>query len=160
MNNDDTLAFMSISQVGFLIRTGFVSCVDVTKEILQRIDKYDAKLRAYVTVTADSAMKAASLAQKELDNGRDRGPLHGIPIALKDLIETQSIKTSAGSAVLADYVPHKDATVVARLKQAGAFILGKTTTFEVAYGVHSPPTINPWNERCTPGGSSGGSAAA
>lgn len=160
MNKDETLAFMSISQVGYLIRRGFVTCVDVTEEILKRIDKFDAKLRAYTTVIADSAMKAARLAQKELDNGRDRGPLHGIPVALKDLIETESVQTSAGSAVLAGYIPDTDATVVARLKNAGAVILGKTTTYEFAYGVHSPPTINPWNKCCTPGGSSGGSAAA
>lgn len=157
---DESFVFMSISQVGLLIRDRVFTCLDVTEEILRRIEAYDSKLKSYVTVTADQALKAACLAQNELDNGIDRGPLHGIPVALKDLIDMEGVRTTAGSAVLSDYFPDKDATVVARLKKAGAVILGKTTTYEFAYGIHSPPTVNPWDERCTPGGSSGGSAAA
>lgn len=160
METDESLPFMSISQVALLIRSGIVTCMDVTREMLQRIERYDGKLHAYVTVTGEEALQAARMAQQEIENGRNRGPLHGIPVALKDIIETAGIRTRAGSRILADYVPEKDATVVARLKNAGAVILGKTTTYEFAYGVSSPPTVNPWDARHTPGGSSGGSAVA
>jgi aspartyl-tRNA(Asn)/glutamyl-tRNA(Gln) amidotransferase subunit A len=156
----ESWAFESIEHIGYRYRDGTSSCLDITENILNRIGDYDPKLQAYVTVIADEALETARRLHDELVSGSDRGPLHGIPIAVKDLVETAGIRTTAGSKILADYIPKRDATVVARLKDAGAIILGKTTTHEFAYGIHSPPTRNPWESECTPGGSSGGSAAA
>lgn len=100
------------------------------------------------------------MAEQEVESGAKLGPLHGIPVSVKDLFETKGIKTTCGSRLMPDYVPNADCTVVKRLKQAGAIVLGKTNTHEFALGVITPPTRNPWNPECIPGGSSGGSAAA
>ena len=122
-------------------------------------------MNAYITVTAERARADARRATDELAAGKARGPLHGIPIALKDLYETAGIRTTAGAKIHADYVPADDCTVARRLRDAGTILLGKLNTHEYAYGVttnnpHFGPTRNPWNLEHIPGGSSGGSGAA
>ena len=167
---DSDLAFASIEQIGRLFRKGKLSPVELTKLMLARIEKLNPKLNAYLTVTAELALAQAKKAEAELfaprgRKSRDRGPLHGIPISLKDNIYTKDVRTTAGSKILKDFVPQHDATVVAQLKEAGAILLGKTNLHEFAYGVttnnpHFGATRNPWDLSRIPGGSSGGSAAA
>src|SRR6202048_5244949 len=139
--------------------------------MLARIERINPKLNAYITVTDELARVQAKRAERELGargkhKGRtDRGLLHGIPLSLKDNICTEGIPTTAGSKILRDYFPERDAPVVTHLKQAGAVLLGKTNMHEFAYGVtnnnpHYGPTRNPWDTTRIPGGSSGGSAAA
>src|SRR5579883_750723 len=157
--------FLSIADLSELIRTRKISPVELTRAMLERIDRLNSNLNAYITVTADLAMKTAQQAESEIQHNRWRGPLHGIPIALKDLFDTAGIKTTAGSALFKDRVPEHDAEVVRRLKTAGAVILGKTNMHEFAYGGTSLVTAfggvhNPWDTRHIAGGSSGGSAAA
>src|SRR5213082_165172 len=168
---DSDIAFASIEEIGKLFRKRKLSPVELAKMMLARIERLNPKLNAYITVTAEVALAQAKKAEAELyaPRGRqghhDRGPLHGIPISLKDNIYTKDIRTTAGSKILKDFVPKEDARVVARLKGAGAIILGKTNLHEFAYGVttnnpHFGPTRNPWDLSRIPGGSSGGSAAA
>ena len=170
MTNTD-LAFASIEELARLYRKRKVSPVEVTKLMLARIDQLNPKLNAYITVTAELALAQAKKAESELfsprgrKGHRDRGPLHGIPISLKDNIYTKGIRTTAGSKILHDFVPENDAAVWAKLREAGAILLGKTNLHEFAYGVttnnpHYGPTRNPWALDRIPGGSSGGSAAA
>src|SRR5881398_1050705 len=169
--NDTDLAFASIEEIGRLFRKRKLSPVEVTKLMLARIELVNPKLNAYITVTAEHALAQAKKAESELfaphgrKGHRDRGPLHGIPISLKDNIYTAGIRTTAGSKILKDFVPPNDASVVAQLKNAGAVLLGKTNMHEFAYGVtsnnpHYGPVRNPWDLSRIPGGSSGGSAAA
>ena len=168
---DTDLAFASIEDVALLYRKRKVSPLEVTKLMLARIEQLNPKVNAYLTVTADLALAQAKRAEAELfaprgrKGHRDRGPLHGIPISLKDNIYTKGIRTTAGSKILKDFVPLHDAVVWAKLKEAGAILLGKTNLHEFAYGVttnnpHYGPTRNPWDLARIPGGSSGGSAAA
>jgi aspartyl-tRNA(Asn)/glutamyl-tRNA(Gln) amidotransferase subunit A len=169
---DDTdLAFASIEEIGKLFRKRKLSPVELTKFMLARIERLNPKLNAYITVTAEVALAQAKKAEAELfaprgrKGRRDRGPLHGIPISLKDNIYTDGIRTTAGSKILKDFIPQNDAPVVAQLKEAGAVLLGKTNMHEFAYGVtsnnpHYGPVRNPWDLARIPGGSSGGSAAA
>jgi len=168
---DNNLAFASIEEVARLYRKRTVSPVDVTKLMLARIEQLNPELNAYITVTSELALAQAKKAEAELfaprgrKGHRDRGPLHGIPISLKDNIYTKGIRTTAGSKILKDFVPLRDSVVWAKLQEAGAILLGKTNLHEFAYGVttnnpHYGPTRNPWDLRCIPGGSSGGSAAA
>jgi aspartyl-tRNA(Asn)/glutamyl-tRNA(Gln) amidotransferase subunit A len=162
MTNAEIL-FASISEVGTLYRSASVSPVEVTLWTLERIEQLDPRLKAFITVTAESAMAAARKAERELHKSNDRGPLHGIPVAVKDLIDIEGIRTTAGSRILSDNMPSRDAHIVQRLRCAGAVIVGKTNMQEFAYGVpHSDydQTRNPWNLSHTAGGSSGGSAAA
>jgi len=128
--------------------------------MLHRIETIDPRLQAFVTVLADSALREATAAEHEILAGRHRGPLHGIPIAIKDVYDIEGVKTTSGSRVRANYVADSDCTVVRRLKEAGAIVLGKVTTHEFALGFDSPPTKNAWNLDHIPSGSSGGSAAA
>src|SRR5215475_10022654 len=169
--NDSDLAFASIDQIGKLFRQRKLSPVELTRLLLTRIDRLNPKLNAYLTVTHDLALSQAKKAESELfaprgrKGHRDRGPLHGIPISLKDNIYTKDIRTTAGSKILKDFVPRCDAVLVSQLKEAGAVILGKTNLHEFAYGVttnnpHFGPTRNPWDTSRIPGGSSGGAAAA
>jgi aspartyl-tRNA(Asn)/glutamyl-tRNA(Gln) amidotransferase subunit A len=164
MNASD-LAFATIEELAPLLAKKKISPVELAKGYLSRIERLGPQLNAFLTVTAEQALAEARLAERELMRGRRRGPLHGIPIALKDNIWTRGIRTTAGSAILREFVPTEDATVVRRLKKAGAVLLGKTNLHEFAYGAtnenpHFGSTHNPWaNERMT-GGSSGGSAAA
>jgi aspartyl-tRNA(Asn)/glutamyl-tRNA(Gln) amidotransferase subunit A len=148
-----------------------LSPVELTKLMLARIEQLNPKINAYITVTAELALAQAKKAEAELfgprgrKGRRDRGPLHGIPISLKDNIHTKGIRTTAGSKILKDFIPQHDAAVWTRLQEAGAILLGKTNLHEFAYGVttnnpHYGPTRNPWDLARIPGGSSGGSAAA
>src|SRR6202521_231751 len=169
--NDTDLAFASIEEIGKLFRKRKLSPVELTKLMLARIERINPKLNAYLNVTAELALAQAKKAEAELfaprgrKGHRDRGPLQGVPISLKDNINTKGIRTTAGSKILKDFIPQHDAQVVVLLKEAGAVILGKTNMHEFAYGVtsnnpHYGPVRNPWDPTRIPGGSSGGSAAA
>jgi aspartyl-tRNA(Asn)/glutamyl-tRNA(Gln) amidotransferase subunit A len=158
--SDPTLASASLASLAARIKKKEISPVEVTEAVLDRIAAVDGKVKAYVTVTADEARLAAKEAESAIVGRRYLGPLHGIPIGVKDLFYTRGVKTTASSKILASFVPDYDATVVERLKKAGAVIVGKTNTHEFAYSVFSPPTRNPWDLERIPGGSSGGSAAA
>ncbi len=158
------LAYASIAELAAQIRSRALSPVELVESLLGRIERWMA-LNAFITVTADAARAQAREADREIASGRYRGPLHGIPVSLKDLIDTRGIRTTCGSRILAEHVPTEDATLVARLRQAGAVLVGKTTLHEFAYGVttnnpHFGPTRNPWDLERIPGGSSGGSGAA
>ncbi len=142
-----------------------ISPVELTRECLARIEKLNPRLNAFITVTAESATAEAMQAEEEIGRGEWRGPLHGIPVALKDLIDTAGVRTTAASAISKDRVPSEDAEVVRRLKDAGAILLGKQNLHEFAYGGSSVISNygvvhNPWNQAHIAGGSSGGSAAA
>jgi aspartyl-tRNA(Asn)/glutamyl-tRNA(Gln) amidotransferase subunit A len=148
-----------------LLRRRKISPVELLDEILARIDRLNPELNAFITVAAESARADARRAEREIARGRHRGPLHGIPLPLKDNIETEGIRTTAGSKILANFVPAQDADVVAALRQAGAVIIGKTNLHEFAYGItnenqHYGPARNPWDTQRVSGGSSGGSAVA
>ncbi|MGE5646529.1 MAG: amidase [Acidobacteriota bacterium] len=156
---------MTILEAARLLRAGKVSSAELTEESLRRIAALNPKLNAFITVTEESAREAARRADDELAQGRDRGPLHGIPIALKDVFETRGVRTTAGSKLFADHVPDRDAAVVERLMAAGAVLTGKTNMHELAYGVtstnpHFGAVRNPRDLERIPGGSSGGSGAA
>jgi aspartyl-tRNA(Asn)/glutamyl-tRNA(Gln) amidotransferase subunit A len=168
---DADLAYASIETIAALFRKRTLSPLELTKLMLARIDQLNPKLNAYITVTSDLALTQAKKAEADLFAARgsparrDRGPLHGIPISLKDNIHTAGIRTTAGSRLLTNLVPQRDATVWAKLKEAGAILLGKTNMHEFAYGVtsnnpHFGAVRNPWDLAHIPGGSSGGSAAA
>jgi aspartyl-tRNA(Asn)/glutamyl-tRNA(Gln) amidotransferase subunit A len=137
----------------------------LTRAYLERIVRHQPRLNVFVTLTEEAALRDARRADRELRAGRDRGPWHGIPIGHKDVFLTRGVRTTAGSRILADFVPDEDAAVVARLRAAGAVMLGKLQTHEFAYGAtcDSPafgPVRNPWDLARSPGGSSGGTAAA
>jgi aspartyl-tRNA(Asn)/glutamyl-tRNA(Gln) amidotransferase subunit A len=164
MSCNDTIGKMTISDVSRQLRAREVSPVELTRGCLERIERLNPLLNAFITVTAESALVEARRAEQEIQNGKWRGPLHGIPIALKDLIDTAGVPTTAASALFQDRVPTQDAEVVQKLRAAGAVILGKNNLHEFAYGgssiiSHFGPTRNPWNLECVTGGSSGGSAA-
>ncbi|HEY6305391.1 MAG TPA: amidase [Candidatus Angelobacter sp.] len=142
-----------------------VSPVELTQACLARIEKLNPILNAFITVTAESALEEAKTAEAEIGRGEWKGPLHGIPLAVKDLAETAGVRTTAASAVLEHFVPSEDAEVVRRLRKAGAILLGKLNLHEFAYGGsgligHFGPARNPWNTAHITGGSSSGSAAA
>lgn len=148
-----------------LIRAKELSPLELTRTCLERIEKLNPALNAFITVTGELALAQARAAESEIARGEWRGPLHGVPIALKDLIDTAGIRTTAASALFADRTPAEDAEVVRRLKQAGAVILGKNNLHEFAYGgsslvSHFGDVHNPWDTGRIAGGSSGGSAAA
>jgi aspartyl-tRNA(Asn)/glutamyl-tRNA(Gln) amidotransferase subunit A len=154
-----------LSEASQLIRNKKVSPVELTRECLSRIERLNPRLNAFITITADSALAEARQAETEIQRGHWRGPLHGIPIALKDLVDTAGVRTTAASGLFKDRVPTEDAEIVRRLKAAGAVFLGKLNLHEFAYGGSSAisyfgPVHNPWNLDYSPGGSSGGSAAA
>lgn len=164
-NQNDDLAKLSLREAYDLIRKKKVSPVELTKACLTRIDRANPSLNAFITITSESALQQAREAEAEVMRGKWRGPLHGIPIALKDLFDTAGVKTTAGSGVFKDRVPTEDAEVVRRLKAAGAVLLGKTNMQEFAFGGTSivsyfGPVHNPWELSHISGGSSGGSAAA
>jgi aspartyl-tRNA(Asn)/glutamyl-tRNA(Gln) amidotransferase subunit A len=159
------LWFLSLVEVSDLVRSRKASPVELTQACLTRIERLNPRLNAFITVTASQALAEAKAAESEIMKGAWRGALHGIPIALKDLIDTTGVRTTAASAVFADRIPKEDAEVVRRLKAAGAVMLGKLNMHEFAYGdssaqSHFGPVRNPWNPDRVPGGSSGGSAAA
>ncbi|HTQ52838.1 MAG TPA: amidase [Bryobacteraceae bacterium] len=154
-----------IRGTGADLRARRTSSVELVADAIARIERHGQQLRAFITVTGKQAEEQALEADRELAAGVDRGPLHGIPIALKDLFLTRGVRTTAGSRLYENFVPDYDATVVERLRAAGAVILGKLNMHEMAYGItsanpHFGPVRNPWNPEHSPGGSSGGSAAA
>jgi aspartyl-tRNA(Asn)/glutamyl-tRNA(Gln) amidotransferase subunit A len=162
--NDD-LTKLSIAEAGRRIAARQLSPVELTRAYLERIARIDARINSYITVTAERALEQARALEAEIGRGQNRGPLHGIPIGLKDNIDTAGILTTAASAVYADRVPTEDAECVRKLRDAGAVFLGKLNMHEFAYGgtsavTHYGPVHNPWNLDYNPGGSSGGSAAA
>jgi aspartyl-tRNA(Asn)/glutamyl-tRNA(Gln) amidotransferase subunit A len=155
----------SIQETAELLRRREVSPVELTKNCLAQIEKLNSTLNAFITVTSDSALAQAHEAEEEILHGNWRGPLHGIPLALKDLIDTAGIRTTAASAVFKDRIPEEDAEVVRPLKDAGVIFLGKQNLHEFAYGGSSMISYygevhNPWDPARIAGGSSGGSAAS
>ena len=137
-----------------------VSAQELVEAQLNRIAETEPMVHAFAHVMADTAREEAKQADRDLARGRWRGPLHGVPIAFKDLVYTTQSPTEAGSRVLEGWVPDYDATVIQKVRGAGGVVLGKTHTHEFAYGVNIPPTRNPWRLDCYPGGSSAGSGAA
>lgn len=164
--DDDALAYLSLTEAADRIRRRALSPVALTEALLRRIARVDTRVHAYITVTADDARRAAREAEQQIAAGQYRGPLHGIPFAVKDTHYTRGIRTTANTPVLSDFVPDYDATVVARLKAAGGVLLGKLSLPEFSFGGgpqgggEFPDTANPWDLSRTPGGSSSGSGAA
>lgn len=162
--DSDQIAFQSISDISRLIQKKEISPVELVDLILARIDHLNPHLNAFITVL-DRSREYARVLEKELVNGQVRGPLHGVPISLKDLILTQGIRTTCGSKIMRENNSDEDAPVVQKLHQAGAVLVGKTNLHEFAFGVtsnnpHFGPVRNPWDRSRVAGGSSGGSAAA
>ena len=142
------LHFKPLLEVAAFLQNRDISSVELTQSLLKRIESLDGRLKSYATVMADQALAAAELADQELAEKKYRGPLHGIPIAVKDLCFTKGIRTMGGTAVLADHIPNEDATVVTRLAEAGAVLLGKLNLTEGAMGGYHPhfeTPLNPWN---------------
>ena len=158
------IPFLTVAQLSRLIQDREVSPVEATEAYLERIDRVDARLNSYITVCRDEALRSAREAEAAIAAGRYLGPLHGVPLAVKDQFYTKGIRTTAGSTILWDFVPDEDATVVAGLKDAGAVLLGKLNLSEFALGesFHHPAGTprNPWNLERNPGISSSGPAAA
>ncbi len=164
MSTDD-IHYLSIAETANRIWNDALSPVDVVQAYLDRIDQYDASYNAYQTVFREEALNAARQAEQDIRSGHYRGPLHGIPIGVKDLVYTKGGRTTAGSLVMADFVPDFDATIIEKLQAAGAIILGKTSVHEFAYGPtgvnpHYGTPRNPWGQDRLPGGSSSGSGVA
>ncbi|MEU0049099.1 amidase [Streptomyces sp. NPDC006309] len=151
---------LSLTQASRAVRARELSPVELTESVLARIDAVEGRLGAYVTVAADAALAAAVRAEREISASGPRGPLHGIPMALKDLIDAEGMPTTASSHVRAGHVAERDSRVAERLGAAGAVLLGKTHTHEFAYGLTTPQTNNAWDHSRVAGGSSGGSAVA
>jgi aspartyl-tRNA(Asn)/glutamyl-tRNA(Gln) amidotransferase subunit A len=163
--NGDALAGLTLAEASARIRAGTVTSTDLVNACLGRIDVYNPKINAFITVMREAALAQARALDAEQRAGRLRGPLHGIPIALKDNIDATGVRTTAASAVFDDRVPTEDAEVTRRLVAAGAVVVGKTNLHEFAFGGTSAtsyygPVRNPWSLERNPGGSSGGSAAA
>ena len=159
------LAYVPATKVGALIQTRKVSAEEVTKLALQRISDHNPRLNAIVAMDEEAALHTAREADKEIKCGQIRGPLHGVPITVKDSFSTTGLATTSGCTALKGYVPDKDAAVVSRLKQAGAVLLGKTNVSPLLMDIQTDNEIygrtnNPWNDNRTAGGSSGGSAAS
>ncbi len=165
MVGDLELCGLSIARAAKALQARECSPLELTEAYLQRIENLNPRVNAYITVTAERARTDARHATDEIAAGRSRGPLHGIPIGLKDLYETAGIRTTGGGKIHTNHVPAHDCPVAKRLRDAGTILLGKLNTHEYAYGVttnnpHYGPTRNPWNLEHIPGGSSGGSGAA
>ncbi|MGZ8269138.1 MAG: amidase, partial [Burkholderiales bacterium] len=159
------LHFRTIAELARLLRAREISPVELTDAFLARITALDDQLNAFITVTAERARAQAKRAESELAKGEYRGPLHGIPLGLKDIYDTAGVLTSAHSKICIDNVPREDATAARKLAEAGSVLLGKLSTHEFAHGGPSfdlpwPPARNPWNLEHFTGGSSSGSGAA
>jgi aspartyl-tRNA(Asn)/glutamyl-tRNA(Gln) amidotransferase subunit A len=155
----------TIGEVSSYLRSKKLSPVELTSLVLAKTKKLNPVLNAYVTITEELALAAAKAAEEEIQQGRYRGALHSVPFSIKDNIATHGVRTTAGSKMLSEWIPNYDATVVERLKQAGAILVGKTNMHEWASGgttinPYYGTTFNPWDTTRIPGGSSGGSAAA
>ncbi|MHB1006110.1 MAG: amidase [Chloroflexota bacterium] len=162
---DNELVYKPAAALAALIEKKQVSPIQVMRALLERIERLEPILNCYVSVAADAALAAAAAAEREIVAGGYRGPLHGIPVALKDIFDVVGMKTTASSKIMADYAPGADSTFARLLREAGAIIVGKTNLHEFAFGVttnnpHFGPTRNPWDTTRVPGGSSGGSGAA
>ena len=151
---------LSITDAAAQIESRRLSPVELVQSALDRIEQVEGRLNAFVVVTAEQALEAARQAEKEISDGGYRGPMHGIPMGVKDLYDAVGVPTTSSSSVRSDYLPTEDSACVAMLRDAGAVMVGKTHTHEFAYGVTTPTTRNPWNTDRVPGGSSGGSGAA
>jgi len=156
---------MTILEASGLLRRKQISSVELVTAALTRIEQLQPRLNSFLTVTAEAALERARQADAELAAGIDLGPLHGLPVAVKDVFSTRGVRTTCGSLLFAEHVPDHDAAVVERLRSAGAVIVGKTSMHELAYGItsnnpHFGAVRNPWNGEHVPGGSSGGSGAA
>jgi aspartyl-tRNA(Asn)/glutamyl-tRNA(Gln) amidotransferase subunit A len=159
------LTMLTIAEAARQIAHKQLSPVELTRALLERITRFNPRLNAFITILGDRSITAAKAAEREIMSGARRGPLHGIPIALKDLCATQGVLTTSGAKILRDYIPAQDATVAVRLAAAGTVLLGKLHMNEFAYGpdggnVHFGRARNPWNLECITGGSSSGSGAA
>lgn len=160
----DGVCWAGVRELAHAYRAGTLSPVEVTRALLQRIERLEPRLHAFVTITADEAVANARAAEAALARG-DARPLLGIPVGYKDIYWTRGVRTTAGSALLADWVPDRDATCVSRLQDAGCVMLGKLITHEFAWGIQTPahrfpPAKNPWHPDHIPGGSSSGSGTA
>src|SRR5918993_1732905 len=156
---------LNLTELSKLLAIRELSSSEAAKATLARLERLDGKLNAFITVTGEQAIAEAKKADDEIARGRYCGPLHGVPVTIKDLFETAGVRTTAGSKILADWVPETDSAVVERLRAAGAIIIGKTNLDEFGHGgtstlSHFGPVHNPWNTEHIAGGSSGGSAAA
>jgi aspartyl-tRNA(Asn)/glutamyl-tRNA(Gln) amidotransferase subunit A len=156
---------MTIQKAAEALRARRVSSAALTQESLATVEKLNPKLNAFLTVTAESALARAHAADEELARGKDLGPLHGVPVALKDVFSTKGVRTTCGSRLFTDHVPDHDCAVAEKLAAAGAVLLGKLNMHELAYGItsnnpHFGPVRNPRDPECVPGGSSGGSGTA
>ncbi|MCI0441463.1 MAG: amidase, partial [Chloroflexi bacterium] len=148
---------LTIAEAASQIRAGQLSPVELMESLLRRSEKLEPSLNVWVTLDSDFALETARQRELELAVEGPRGPLHGIPVGIKDIYYTRGMRTTCCSPIYADFVPDYDATTVALLRRAGAIIMGKTVTTQFACG-DPPPTKNPWNAAHTPGGSSSGSA--
>ena len=162
---DEPLHYLTIRELGARYRRRDVSPVEATRAALERAERLDGPINAFITLMADDALRDAEQAERTFATGHTLGPLHGVPISLKDLYWTRGVRTTGGSKILADWVPNADGTVTERLRRAGAVIVGKANLHEFAFGAtnenpHYGPTRNPWSTDRITGGSSGGSAAA
>jgi aspartyl-tRNA(Asn)/glutamyl-tRNA(Gln) amidotransferase subunit A len=149
----------TIAGIGCALREGRISCVDILNQCLEQVDEWEPKVHAWVRLDRDGALEQARALDEELKAGNDRGSLHGIPIGIKDIFDVKGLPTACGAKRWVDRIAENDAEVVARLRTAGAVIMGKTVTTAYAW-IDPPPTRNPWSLERTPGGSSSGSAAA
>src|SRR5215468_10589973 len=157
------LYFHTITELAALIQSQQLSPVEVTRALLERITQLDGRYKSYATVMADQALAAARLAEQDIRAGTYRGPLHGVPVAVKDLCFTEGVRTMGGTKALVDHVPTFDATVVTRLHAAGAILLGKLNLTEGAMGGYHPDfaiPVNPWHAERYAGASSSGSGVA
>ncbi len=165
MTTATDLCMLTLEEIAAKIATKQVSPVEATEAVLARIEELNPRLNAYMTITAEQAMARAREAEGEIASGAYRGALHGVPVGIKDLFATRGIRTTAGSKLLADWIPDYDATVVDKLARAGAISVGKLGMHEWAFGctsdnVHYGTIRNPWDTERVPGGSSGGSGVA
>jgi aspartyl-tRNA(Asn)/glutamyl-tRNA(Gln) amidotransferase subunit A len=163
--SESELAYLSIEEAARLLRRGEISPVDLVEVSLKRIERWSPQLNVFLTVLADKAQKQAKVAEREIRRGRAKSPLHGIPVSLKDNFWTRGVRTTAGSTILANWVPNADSDVTKSLAQAGSILLGKTNMHEFAYGItgenpHYGSSRNPWAPERISGGSSGGSVVA
>jgi aspartyl-tRNA(Asn)/glutamyl-tRNA(Gln) amidotransferase subunit A len=162
---ESELAFLSIGEAASLLRRREISPVDLVNVSLARMERWNSEMHAFLSILAEPARRRAKLAEKEILRGQDRGPLHGIPVSLKDNFFTRGVRTTAGSKILHGFVPEADSQVAKRLARAGAVLQGKTNMHEFAYGItgenpHYGSSRNPWAPQRISGGSSGGSAVA
>ena len=161
--NKSELPFLSASELSALIQSSEISPVEATEAYLERIESEDFRYNSFLTVMREQSLADAAKAEIEIASGKHRGPMHGVPVAVKDQFWTKGVRSTGGSRILADFVPNDDATVITNLRNAGAIVLGKTnmTEFAITGFSHRYSTPrNPWNLDTYTGGSSSGSGAA